>query len=196
MLGLLSRGKIVVDLGWVMLGLNIGHLVDFLLRNKAASTQITTTSTATAGPAAASTATSTSLSEGWDGAALEDNVILLRVLEVAIEICGRVEAREPGAVNKYRCLDRVEGVLLDPFFKVMDLHGFVDVLNSELEESGQSIVQLYVRSTVLVKGVVLAVTTVEQGLEGQNDVAVHDGDPVTPEEEGVKGTTGLAAILR
>ncbi len=78
----------------------------------------------------------------------------------------------------------------------MDLHGFVDVLNSELEESDQSIVLLHVRSTVLVKDVVLVVTTVEQGLEGQIDVAVHGADPVTPKEEGVQSTPDLEAILR
>ncbi len=42
----------------------------------------------------------------------------------------------------------------------MDLHGLVEVLNSKLKESGQSIVLLHVRSTVLVKVVVLVVTTV------------------------------------
>ncbi len=50
-------------------------------------------------------------------------------------------------------------------------------------------------STALVEGVVLAVTALVQGLEGQNDVAVHGADPVTPEEEGVQGTPDLAAIL-
>ncbi len=79
----------------------------------------------------------------------------------------------------------------------MDLHGFVEALDSRLEESGQSIVLLHVRSTVLVKGVVLAaIAAVEQGLEGQNDVGVHGADPVTPKEEGVQGTPDLAAILR
>jgi hypothetical protein len=78
----------------------------------------------------------------------------------------------------------------------MDLHGFFKVLGSKLKESGQSIVLLHVRSAVFVKVVVLAVTAVEQGLEGRNDVAVHGGDPVSPEEEGMKGLPGLAAILR
>ena len=55
---------------------------------------------------------------------------------------------------------------------------------------------LHVRSTVLVKGVVLAVTAVEQGLESQNDVGVHGADPVTPEKEDVQGRPDLAAILR
>ena len=66
MLGLLGRGKIVVDLGGVTLGLDIGHFVDFLLRNEptTSSMRVTTTSTATARPAAASPATSTSLSKG------------------------------------------------------------------------------------------------------------------------------------
>ena len=41
---LLSRGKIVVDVSGVTLGLDIGQLVDFLLRNKTA----TATSMATA----------------------------------------------------------------------------------------------------------------------------------------------------
>ena len=54
---------------------------------------------------------------------------------------------------------------------------------------------LHVCSTVLVKVVILAVTTVEQGLESQNDVAVHGADPVNPKEEGVQSTPDLAAIL-
>ena len=87
-----------------------------------------------------------------------DNSILLRALKVAIEVHDRVEVREPGAVNQDSGLAGVEGVILDPFFEVMDLHGYFDVLNSELEESGQSIVQLHVYSTVLVKVVVLVVT--------------------------------------
>jgi hypothetical protein len=78
----------------------------------------------------------------------------------------------------------------------MDLRDLVDVLNSELKESGQSIVLLHVRSTVLVEVVVLAVTAVEQCLEGQNDVVVHCADPVTPKEEGVQGTLDLTAIPR
>ena len=195
MLGLLGRGKTIVVVSGVMLGLDIGHLVDFLLRNEPARVHVTTTSTTTAGPAAALPATSTSLSEGQDGAALGDNVILLQALEVAINVHDRVEVREPGAFDQDSGLDRVEGVVLDPFFGVMDLHGFVDILNSKLEESGQSIVLLHVCSTVLIKVVVLAITTVEQGLEDQNDAPVHGADPVTPEEEGVKGTSDLAAIL-
>jgi hypothetical protein len=39
-----------------------------------------------------------------------------------IKIHDRVEVREPGAVNQDSGLDRVEGVILDPFFKVMDRH--------------------------------------------------------------------------
>jgi hypothetical protein len=50
--------------------------------------------------------------------------------------------------------------LKESSFEVMDLHGLVEVLNSKLKESGQSIVLLHVRSTVLVKVVVLVVTTV------------------------------------
>jgi hypothetical protein len=57
-------------------------------------------------------------------------------------------------------------------------------------------VLLHMGSTVLVEGVVLAVTAVQQGLEGRNDVAVHGADPVTPKEEGVQGTPDLVAILR
>ena len=195
MLGLLGRGKTIVDVSGVTLGLDIGHLVNFLLRNEPASAQVTTMSTAMARPATASPTTSVSLSEGRDGATLGDNVILLGALEVTIKVHDRVEFRELGAVNQDSGLDRVEGVVPNPFFEVMDLHGFVNILDSKLEENGQSIVLLHVRSTVLVKVVVHAVTTVEQGLEGQNDVAVHGADPVTLKEEGVQGTPDLAAIL-
>jgi hypothetical protein len=84
MLGLLGRGKIIVDLGGVTLGLDVGHLVNFLLRDEPASTQVVARSTAAAGPAAASPATSTSLIKGKDSASLGNNVILLRALEVNI----------------------------------------------------------------------------------------------------------------
>ena len=150
----------------------------------------------TAKTSVASPTTSTSLSEGQDGASLGNSVILLQSLEVAIKIHDRVEVRELGAVNQDSRLDRVEGVVLDPFFKVVSLHVLSHIQDSKLNKSGQSIVLLHVSSTVLVEVVVLAVTTVEQGLEGRNDVTVHGADPVTPEEEGVQGTPDLLAILR
>jgi hypothetical protein len=78
----------------------------------------------------------------------------------------------------------------------VDLHGFIKALDSELKESGQSIVLFHMRSTVLVEGVVLAVTAVEQDLEGRNDVGMHGADPDTPKKEGVQGTPDMAAILR
>jgi hypothetical protein len=139
MLGLLGRGKTIVGLGQVTLGLDIGHLVDFLLGNKPAGTPVTTTSTATAGPAAASAATATSLIKGQNGAALGNNVILLCALEVAIEVHDGVEVSELFAVNHDGGLNRVEGFVLDPFFKVMDLHGFVNALDTKLKESAQSV---------------------------------------------------------
>jgi hypothetical protein len=84
MLGLLGGGKIVVDLGRVNRGLNIGHLIDFLLGNNPAGMQVTTTFAATAGPATASAATATSLIKDQNGAALGNNVILLGALEVGV----------------------------------------------------------------------------------------------------------------
>jgi hypothetical protein len=100
--------------------------------------------------AAALTATYMSLSKGRNGVALGNNVILLQALEVTIKVHARVEVRELGVVNQDSGVDRVEGVVLDTFFEVMDLHGYIDVLNSELEESGQSIVLLHMHSTLLV----------------------------------------------
>jgi hypothetical protein len=38
MLGLLGRGKTIIDISGVTLGLDIGHLVDLLLRNEPIST--------------------------------------------------------------------------------------------------------------------------------------------------------------
>ncbi len=195
MLGLHGRGKSVVDLGRVNLSLKASHLVNFLLGNNPAGTRVTTASTATAGPAAASTATAMSLIEGGNGAALGCNVILLGPLEVAIEVHDGDEVRELLAVRQDHGLHRVEGVFLDSLFEVMDLHFLVEVLDFIFLESGQSIVLLHVGSTVLVEVVVLAVTAVEQRLEGRDDVRVHGVDPVTPKEEGVQGPPDLAAIL-
>ena len=67
----------------------------------------------------------------------------------------------------------------------MDLHVLAHILDSKLKLSGQSIVLLHVGSTVLVESVIIAVTTLEQVLEGRNDVTVHGADLVTPKEEGV-----------
>ena len=53
-------------------------------------------------------------------------------------------------------LDRIEGLILDPFYEVVDLHVFAHILDSELEESVQLIVLLHVGSTVLVEVVILA----------------------------------------
>jgi hypothetical protein len=78
-----------------------------------------------------------SLSEGQDGAALGDNVVLQGALEVATNIHDRVKVRELGAVNQDSGLDRVEGVVLDPFFEVVDLHVLAHICNSKLEESSQ-----------------------------------------------------------
>jgi hypothetical protein len=72
-----------------MLGLDTSHLIDFLLGNNPADTQVTTTSTAMAGPAAASAATTTSLIKGQNGAALGNNVIILGALEVGIKVHDR-----------------------------------------------------------------------------------------------------------
>jgi hypothetical protein len=80
MLGLLGRGKTIVDVSGVTLGLNIGHLVDFLLGNEPASTRVTTMSTAMARPAAALATTSTFLIKGQNDAALGNNVIGLEGL--------------------------------------------------------------------------------------------------------------------
>ena len=64
----------------------------------------------------------------------------------------------------------------------MDLHVLAHILDSVLKEIVQLIVLLHMGSTVLVKGVILAVTTVAQVLEGQNDVTVHGAELVTPKE--------------
>ncbi len=196
MLSLLGRGKSVVDLGGVNLVLDPSHLVNFLLGNNPAGARVTTASTATAGPAVASTATATSLIECRNGAALGCNVVLLGLLEVAIEVHDGDEVWEFLAVSQDHGLHRVEGVVLDSLLKIMDLHFLVEVLDSIFLESGQLVVLLHVGSTVLVEVVVLKVTSVEQRLEGRDDVRVHGVDPVTHKEEGVQGPPDLAAILR
>ena len=87
MLGLLGGGKIVVDLRRVNLGLDIGHLINFLLGNNPAGTRVTTMSTAMAGPVAALAATATSLIKGRNGVALGNNIILFGALEVGVCVC-------------------------------------------------------------------------------------------------------------
>ena len=120
--------------------------------------------TATAGPVAVLPTTSTPLSKGQDGAALGNNVILLRAFEVTIKIHDRGKVRELRGVNQDSGLDRIEGLILDPFFKAVDLHVLAHILDSKLKESVQSIVLLHVGSTVPVEVVVHVVTTIEQVL--------------------------------
>jgi hypothetical protein len=116
---------------------------------------------------------------------LGNNVILLQALELTLKRHARVKVGELGAVNQDSGLDRVERIILDPFFKVVDLHVLSHIRDSELVESIQLIVLLNVGSTVLVKIVVIVVTTVVQVLEGCNDVTVHGADLVATKEEGV-----------
>jgi hypothetical protein len=56
-------------------------------------------------------------------------------------------------------------------------------------------VLLHLSSTVLVKIEVLAVTSIMQGLEGQEDVRAHGIDLVPPKEMAVEGAPSLASIL-
>ena len=114
-----------------------------------------------------------------------NNVIILRAFEVTIKIHDRGKVRELQGVNQDSGLDRIEELILDPFFKVVDLDVLAHILDSRLKESIQSIVLLHGGSTVLVEVVILVVATIVQVLEGCNDVTVHGADLVATKEEGV-----------
>ena len=131
--------------------------------------------TATTSSPTALPATSTALGEGRDIASLRWDIRLLQALEPNIELHNRVKVLKLLAVNQDSSLDRVEGQILDPLLKVMDLLLFHQFRDHIFREGGMLVVLLHVGSTVLVKGIVLAVTTVVQVLEveGHQDDGVH-----------------------
>ncbi len=99
------------------------------------------------------------------------------------------------AVKYDSALDRVKRRVCDPIFKVVDLHALMQGCHIELSKSCVSIVLLHVGNAVLVKVEILAVATIMQGLESQEDVRAHGIDCVTPKEMAEEGTPYLASIL-
>ena len=66
----------------------------------------------------------------------------------------------------------------------MDMHCFPNVGDIMSRKGGELVVLLHVGITVLVEGIVLAVITIEQVLEGCDDVIVHGLNLVPPPKNG------------
>jgi hypothetical protein len=77
----------------------------------------------------------------------------------------------------------------------MDLRWFSQILNSIFQEGGKLVVLLHVGSTLLVKGIALAVATIKQVLEGRDDVIVHGVNLVPPKELGAKTMLDMMTVL-
>jgi hypothetical protein len=113
---------------------------------------------------------------------------LLRALEVDIDSHHRLKILEPCAVNQDHALNGGKGLVSDPIFKVVDLHGFFKGRHIPLSKSGVTIVLVHMGSTVLVKSEIPWITTVGQSLEDQEDIGDHGVHLVPPKEMIVEGT--------
>ena len=159
------------------------------------ATTATVRATATAVSTGALSATSAALGKGRDIVSLGGVIILLQALETNIELHNRVEVLKLLVVNQDSSLDRDKGQVLHPLLKVMDLHCFPDVRDIMFRKGREYIVLLHMGSTVLVEIIVLAVATIEQILEGCDDVVVHGVNLVPPKEMGVESGPDVATVL-
>jgi hypothetical protein len=138
---------------------------------------------------------STSL-EGRDIASLLDwGFCLLKALEIDKDPHHKFKTLEPCAVNQDHILDSSKGRVSYPIFKVVDLHGFFKGCHIPLSKSGVVIVLVHMDSTVHVKHEIPPITTVVQGLQGQEDISNHGVHLIPPKEMAVEGTPGLTPVL-
>ncbi len=168
MFGLLGRSKLGILCFRVVLVLDSSDFVDVSLRNKplASSVGVTPTATTVAGPAATSTAT-TAACDGGELASLGNT----RVRFLA-SLRGHIQLHYAFKVRKLRTVDQdgipgsVQAWVLDPFFKVVDLHALLEWGNVVLHEKCMSVVLRHMGKAILVKGPIIVVTLIDLGLEG------------------------------
>jgi len=106
-----------------------------------------------------------------------------------------VEVLEPRAVNHDGVSSSFKSGVLDPIFKVKDLHALFKWVHTVLHERCISVVFCHMGKTVLVEVEVLAVALIDLRIEGREDVIVHGVDLVLPKEVGMEGAVHLPSVL-
>jgi hypothetical protein len=119
----------------------------------------------------------------------------LRALEIDMDPDHGLKILEPCAVNQDCALNSGKGRVSDPIFKVEDLHGFFKGRHIPLGKSGVAIVLVHMGSKELVKCEIPLITTIVQGLEGQEDIGNHGVHFVPPKDMIVEGTPSLTPVL-
>ncbi len=191
MLLLLGRGELAVLGMGVPLGFDSGHLMNLFLGYNSFQAGVRSTSSTSPTSPTAFSATSVTL-ESRDIAGLMGRGFgLLRALKIHIKPHHSIKLLKLLAVHHNSALDRGKGQIRDPVLKIVDLHSLFKGGHTILAKSGMAIVLLHIGSAVLVKIKVLAVTTVVQALEGQENVRDHGVNLVPHKEMIVEGSPGL-----
>ena len=162
MLGLLGRSKLGIHFFRVMLVLDRSDLVNVGLRNKplASSVGVTLTTTTAAGPAATSTAT-VAACDGGDLVSLGNTRFrFLASLGGHTHVHHAVEILKPRAVDHDGIPSSFKSGVLDPIFKVKDLHALLKWVHTVLHERCVAVVFCHMGKTVLVKVEVLVVALI------------------------------------
>ena len=151
-----------------MLVLNSSDLVNFSLRNKplASGIGVTPTATTVAGPTTTSTVTAATCDGGdlvsWGNTRFR----FLAALGGHIHVHHAVEVLEPRAVDHDGVPSSFKSGVLDPIFKVKDLHALLKWVHTVLHERCISVVFCHMGKTVLVEVEVLMVALIDLQLEG------------------------------
>jgi hypothetical protein len=77
----------------------------------------------------------------------------------------------------------------------VDLHALFKWGNAVVKERCVAVVLCHMGETILVEVPILAVSLIDLGLEGREDVVNHGVDLVSPKEMGMKGAIHLASIM-
>jgi len=172
-----------------MLVLDGSDLVNFSLRDKllSSSVRVTPTATTAAGPAATSTATAAACDGGELASLGNTRVRSLASLGGHIHVHHALEILEPRAVDQDGVPSGVKRGVLDPVFKIKDLHALLKWVYTILHEGSVTVVLCHMSETILVEVKVLVVTLINLQLEGRNDVVAHGVDLVLPKKMGMEG---------
>jgi hypothetical protein len=119
----------------------------------------------------------------------------LAALGGPIHVHHAVEVLEPRAVDHDGVPSSFKSGVLDPIFKVKDLHALLKWVHTVLHERRISVVFCHMGKTVLVEVEVLAVALINLQLEGCEDVIAHGVDLVLPKEVGMEGAVHLPSVL-
>ena len=181
----------------VVLVLDVSGLVHFGLRDKPLSSSIGVAPTATtaAGPATTSTATAAAC-DGRELASLGNTRIrLLASRGGHIHVHHALKILEPRAVDQDGIPSSVKRGVLDPIFKVENLHALLEWVHTVLHEGSVAVVLCHMGKAILVEVKILAVALIDLCLEGRNNFVAHGVDLVLPKEVGMDGAVHLPSVL-